>query len=250
MPVGPGTCGSACAATGAWGRGSRRRSFPARPWLPRCWPDLPSRGSRARHPPPLTRAAGVCLALSGARPCVGSLARGGPTGTGTTNGFPHLHDASAARGWRAFRPPDPPLEPVDVVVHLRHPQRRPHPRPDPDRADAAPRAGGAARGRGQRRTRAVRRHQAAGAGAGGSGRQALRPVFRQPSLARRHADQLEDDLALDQAPARAGEPARRSGDAAGLHQEGAAQSQPRAATSSSGRWAASRTWAACPTSCS
>ena len=35
------------------------------------------------------------------------------------------------------------------------------------------------------------------------GRQALRPVLRQPPLARRHADQLEDDLALDQAPARA-----------------------------------------------
>ena len=61
-----------------------------------------------------------------------------------------------------------------------------------------------------------------------TGGPALRPVLRQPSLARRHADQLEDDLALDQAPARARDAARRSGDAAGLHQEGAAQPEPRA----------------------
>ena len=39
-------------------------------------------------------------------------------------------------------------------------------------------------------------------------RQALRPVLRQPPLARRHADQLEDHLRLDQAPARARRAAR------------------------------------------
>ena len=43
----------------------------------------------------------------------------------------------------------------------------------------------------------------AGAGARRRGRQALRPVLRQPPLARRHADQLEDHLRLDQAAARA-----------------------------------------------
>ncbi len=37
--------------------------------------------------------------------------------------------------------------------------------------------------------------------AGCGGGQALRPVLRQPPLARRHADQLEDDLALDPASA-------------------------------------------------
>ena len=55
-----------------------------------------------------------------------------------------------------------------------------------------------------------------------TGGPALRPVLRQPSLARRHADQLEDDLAFDQAPARARDAARRSGDATRPHQEGAA----------------------------
>ncbi len=36
---------------------------------------------------------------------------------------------------------------------------------------------------------------------GRRGGHALRPVLRQPPLARRHADQLEDHLALDPAPA-------------------------------------------------
>jgi small subunit ribosomal protein S2 len=39
------------------------------------------------------------------------------------------------------------------------------------------------------------RHQAPGAGGDHRGRQALRPVWRQLPLARRHADQLQDDLA-------------------------------------------------------
>ena len=59
------------------------------------------------------------------------------------------------------------------------------------------------RRRRRRRPRAVRRHQAPGAGGGRRGGQALRPVLRQLPLARRHADQLQDDLALDQAAARA-----------------------------------------------
>ncbi len=63
----------------------------------------------------------------------------------------------------------------------------------------APRAAGGARRRGRRRPRAVRRHQAPGAGADRRGGQALRPVLRQPPLARRHAHQLQDHLAVDQA---------------------------------------------------
>ena len=81
------------------------------------------------------------------------------------------------------------------------------------------------------------------------GRQALRPVLRQPPLARRHADQLEDHLALDQAPARDGRELA-AGDAAGLTKKELLNLTPRAATSSSARWAASRRWAACPTCCS
>ena len=51
--------------------------------------------------------------------------------------------------------------------------------------------------------------------------QALRPVLRQPPLARRHADQLADDLRLDRAAAQAGERAGRRRQ--GPHQEGAAE---------------------------
>ncbi len=48
-------------------------------------------------------------------------------------------------------------------------------------------------------------------------RQALGPVLHQPSLARRHADQLEDDLGLDPPPAST---RRHPGRPAGPHQEG------------------------------
>ncbi len=51
-----------------------------------------------------------------------------------------------------------------------------------------------------RRARAVRRHQAPAAEYVAECGHALRPVLRQPPLARRHADQLEDHLGLDQAP--------------------------------------------------
>ena len=88
----------------------------------------------------------------------------------------------------------------------------------------------------------------AAAGIRRRGGQALRPVLRQPPLARRHADQLEDHHRLDQAPA----PDR--GDRCRRHQrpdqEGSARASPATATSSNARWAASRKWAACRTSCS
>ena len=50
------------------------------------------------------------------------------------------------------------------------------------------------RHRRQGRPRAVRRHQAPGVGRDRRRRQALGAVLRQRPLARRHADQLEDDL--------------------------------------------------------
>ena len=55
----------------------------------------------------------------------------------------------------------------------------------------------------QGRPRAVRRHQAPGGAGDRRVGQALRAVFRQFALARRHADQLEDDFGLDLAPAQA-----------------------------------------------
>ena len=116
---------------------------------------------------------------------------------------------AAARGRRPLRPPHPPLEPADGAVHLRHPQPGPHPRPAADRADAGPRAARRARRRRRRRPRAVRRHQEGGGRIRGRGRDALRPVLREPPLARRHADQLEDHHRLHQAPEADGRAARR-----------------------------------------
>ena len=55
----------------------------------------------------------------------------------------------------------------------------------------------------QGRTHPVCRHQAAGAGLDRRSRQALGSVLREFPLARRHADQLEDHLGIDQAPAQA-----------------------------------------------
>ena len=56
--------------------------------------------------------------------------------------------------------------------------------------------------------------------------QAFGPVLRQLALARRHADQLEDDLQLDPASAQARRDARRR--SPGLHQEGAPEPRARA----------------------
>ena len=125
------------------------------------------------------------------------------------HGDPDLHDAPAARGWRPFRPPDAALESQDGAVSVRCAQRRAHHRPDPDRALALSGAGRDPRRRRGRRPDPVRRHQAPGPGAGHPGGQAVGPVLCQPPLARRHVDQLEDDLAVDPPPARAGGQAGR-----------------------------------------
>ena len=121
----------------------------------------------------------------------------------TEHGIARVFDAPASRSRRAFRPSHAALEPENGALHLRRPQRHPHHRSGTERAAAAAGPRGGPRGRRRRRPRAVRRHQAAGAGGDHRGGQALRPVLRQLSLARRHADQLQDDLAVDQAAARA-----------------------------------------------
>ena len=61
----------------------------------------------------------------------------------------------------------------------------------------------------ERRPRAVRRHQAPGFGHRCRCCQAFGPVLCQLPLARRHADQLEDDFQFDPAPAQARRDARR-----------------------------------------
>ena len=75
-------------------------------------------------------------------------------------------------------------------------------------------------------------------------RQAFGPILHQFALARRHADQLEDDLQFDLAPAQARRDAGRRGP--GPHQEGAPATSTASARSSTRRSAASRTWAAMP----
>ena len=146
-----------------------------------------------------------------------------------THGASRLQYASAARGRLSLRPPEPPLEPEDGALHLRRPQQHPHHRPGADGAAAASGAGQGERRRGRRRPRAVRRHQAPGLRGHRRCRQALGAVLHQSSLARRHADQLEDDLAVDPPPEAARRDARRRGQ--GPHQEGdpAADARPRLA---------------------
>ena len=104
---------------------------------------------------------------------------------------------------------------------------------------------GGQRHRRQGRPRAVRRHQAPGVGRDRRRRQALGAVLRQLALARRHADQLEDDLEVDPAPAQARRDAGRRGARACTKKE-RLHARRASATSSTRRSAASRTWAALP----
>ncbi len=76
--------------------------------------------------------------------------------------------------------------------------------------------------------------------------QALGAVLRQLALARRHADQLEDDFRFDQAAAPAREDAHPA--SRGLHQERAPDAAAARSDKLRRRSAASRTWAACPIS--
>jgi hypothetical protein len=171
------------------------------------------------------RRAGRCIARR-----IGLHPQGGPrgvTGRRKTYGGTCRHHAAIDRGRRAFRPPDPPLEPAHEAVYLRRAQRRSHPRPVADRAAVRARARFRLRHRGRRAARccssapsARRRKPIAEPCA------QVRPAFRQPPLAGRHAHQLEDHLWFDQAPE---DPGRAAfGRHARPHQEGSAPDDARA----------------------
>ena len=110
---------------------------------------------------------------------------------------------------RAFRPSVASLEPENGALHLRGPQQDPHHRSRPDGAIAASGVEGRLRHRGEGRPGAVRRHQAPGGQDDRRCRQKIGPILHQFALARRHADQLEDDFRLDPASAQGGRHARR-----------------------------------------
>ena len=111
------------------------------------------------------------------------------------------HDASDAGGGRPFRPPDPLLEPEDGAVHLRPPQQDPHHQPREDPGDVP---GGA-----QVRAPARRQQGQRSCSSAPSARRArssreeaqrCRRAVRRLPLAGRHAHQLQDRQAVDQAP--------------------------------------------------
>src|SRR5271170_2338921 len=129
------------------------------------------------------------------------MIRRGSTGQGRPHGFARFYHAPIARGWRAFRPPVAPLEPENGALYLRLAQLDPHHRPRPDRPFAASGAEDSLRHGGQGRAGAVRGHQAPGVGRDCRRGQTFGAVFRQRALARRHVDQLEDDIGFDLAPA-------------------------------------------------
>ena len=130
------------------------------------------------------------------------MIRRGSTGQGRPHGFARFHHAPIARGWRAFRPPVAPLEPENGALYLRLAQLDPHHRPRPDRPFAASGAEDGLRHGRQGRAGAVRGHQAPGVGRDCRRGQTFGAVFRQRALARRHVDQLEDDIGFDRACAR------------------------------------------------
>src|SRR6516162_1485612 len=113
---------------------------------------------------------------------------GGPTGERIDYAHSCCQHAPAARSRCPLRPPYPTLEPEDGALHFRRPQRDSHHRPRTDRADAASGAAGDPRRRRRRRSGVAGWHQTPGPGADRRDRQALRPIPRQPPLARRHAD--------------------------------------------------------------
>ena len=121
---------------------------------------------------------------------------------GTDRGIANLFYAPASGSRRAFWTSDAALEPKDGSVPVWGAQGHPHHRPTANGAASPPRHGGGARYRRRRRTGAVRRHQAPSLGPDRRGRQALRPILRQSSLARRYDDQLADHLEFHQTIAR------------------------------------------------
>ncbi len=96
------------------------------------------------------------------------------------------------------------------------------------------RIAGGIRYRRQGRPYPFRRHQAPGSGRYRRRRQEVGAVLRQFALARRHADQLDDDLGIDPAPAQARRNARVQR-GPGLHQERTPRRCSASATSSTVR---------------
>src|SRR3546814_2809468 len=79
----------------------------------------------AGRPNPGTFARPPMRAAAASRP---TLSRRPGSPSGVTSNAPD-HHAPNAGSRRAFRPPDPLLEPQDVAVHLRRPRQDPHHQP-------------------------------------------------------------------------------------------------------------------------
>ena len=114
-----------------------------------------------------------------------------------THGFARVYHARPLGGGRPFRPSVSSLEPENGALYFRHAQQYPCHRSRPDGAAAASGAEGRLRYGRARRPHSLRRYQAPGAGFDRGRGQALGAIFHQFALARRHADQLEDDFRLD-----------------------------------------------------
>src|SRR3546814_4038495 len=84
----------------------------------------------AGRPNPGTFARPPMRAAAASRP---TLSRRPGSPSGVTSNAPD-HHAPNAGSRRAFRPPDPLLEPQDVAVHLRRPRQDPHHQPRKDHA--------------------------------------------------------------------------------------------------------------------
>ena len=150
------------------------------------------------------------------------------------------HHAPDARSWRAFRSPDPLLEPPHGAVHLRRARQDPHHQPREDAAAVHRRDELPVGPRAEARHDPVRRHQALGARCDQGRSRPLRHAVRRAALARRHADQLPHGQGVDLAP----QGTRADGDRRQLREAGQARSaaaRAASARSSRSRSAASRT---------
>ena len=181
-------------APGATSMARRERPRPRCPWWSRRGPRYTR--SLARHPPnrPLTPRTHPRSSTADHRSRRTGRRIFETVGEGDDHAHARRDHEATARGRRALRPPDPPLEPEDEALHLRRPRRHLHHRPAADAE--ADRDGLHLRPRHRRRRRHdhVRRHQEAGPGPDPVLRREVRHALRQRALARRHAHQLRDDL--------------------------------------------------------
>src|SRR5882757_1664713 len=124
--------------------------------------------------------------------------RGGPTQTLETIYARRVNATDAGSG-RPFWTSDPLLEPEDGPFHLWRTQQNPHHQP---REDTAAVYGGCELRKERhcrRRHCAFRRHQALGARGCAARGASLRPAVREPALAGRHDDELQDHPPIHQA---------------------------------------------------